>query len=68
VHNPKQSLQRISTDDGMMIDFNPERENADSSIRFNFESFSNRSDWHHAKQDLQRISTDDGIMIDFNPE
>jgi hypothetical protein len=63
-------VKRISTDDGIKIDFNPEKENADSSIRINFESFSNltdSSDLHELKHDLQRISTDDGIAIDFNP-
>jgi hypothetical protein len=51
--------------------FNPEPENAQSSIRLNFESFSNvidSNDLHSSKQSLQRTSTDAGIMIDFKPE
>jgi hypothetical protein len=63
-------VQRISTDDGITIDFNPEYRNAHSSIRITFDSFSNiidSSDLHDRKDDLQRISTDRGIRIDFNP-
>jgi hypothetical protein len=71
LHLAKHDLQRISTDDGMIIDFNPEYANADSSIRINFESFSNNidsSDLHESKQDLPTISTDDGMIINFNPD
>jgi hypothetical protein len=64
-------LQRISTDKGIVIDFNPDPGNADSSIRCNLEPFSNMIDSsksHQIKHDLQTISTEDGIMIDFSPE
>jgi hypothetical protein len=30
LHDPKHDLQRMSTDDGISIDFNPDFENADS--------------------------------------
>jgi hypothetical protein len=71
LHSPKHDLQRISTDDGMIIDFNPECENADFSIRTNFDPFSNTIDssrMQNPKHDLQRISIDDGRISDFNPE
>jgi hypothetical protein len=71
LHHSKHDVQITSTDDGIIIDFNPETENADFSIRINFESFSNvtdSSDLHHSKHDLQITSTDAGITIDFNPE
>jgi hypothetical protein len=64
-------LQRISTDDGITIDFKREYENTCSSIRINFESGSNKtdlSDLQYLKHDLQRISTDDGITIVFKPD
>jgi hypothetical protein len=54
----------------MIIDFNPDIQNADSSIRCNLDPFSNiidSSDFELAKQDVQTISTDDGMAIDFNP-
>jgi hypothetical protein len=65
LHDSKHDLPRISTDDGITIDVNPEPENADASIRFNLEPFSNRidsSDLHPRKHDLQKISIDDGII------
>jgi hypothetical protein len=60
----KHELQRISTDDGITIDFNPDERNADSSIRINLDPFSNTidsSDLHKSKHDLQRISIEHGI-------
>jgi hypothetical protein len=37
-------MSKISIDDGMIIDFSPEFEKADSSIRTNFDSFVNNID------------------------
>jgi hypothetical protein len=64
-------VQRISTDDGMTIDFNRDLKNADFSILCNLEPFSNitnSSELQSAKYHLQRILTDGGITIDFNPD
>jgi hypothetical protein len=54
-----------------MIDFKPDQENSDSSIRSNFDSFLNHidsSDLHTLKHESQTISTDDGMIIDFKPD
>jgi hypothetical protein len=71
LQNAKHNLQRISTDDGITIDFNPEWSNDDSSSRFNREhdSIKNDSiDMQYPKQERQITFTDDGIVILFNPE
>jgi hypothetical protein len=44
LHHLKHDLQIISTEDGIMIDFRPEEQNAYSSIRCNLEPFSNITD------------------------
>jgi hypothetical protein len=70
LQDSKHDRPRISTDDGITINFSPDEWNDDSSIRINFESFPNvtdSSELQYSKHDLQRISTDDGIKIDFNP-
>jgi hypothetical protein len=64
-------LHKCSTDDGIIIDFNPEDENAYSSIRCNFDPVSNEideSELHFEKHDLDKYSTDDRIIIVSNPE
>jgi hypothetical protein len=59
-------LHKCLTDDGIIIDFNPEEENAYSSICCNFDPASNEideSELHFEKHDLHKCSTDDGMRI-----
>jgi hypothetical protein len=62
---------RKSINDGITIDFNPQCENADFSIRSNREQLSNStdaSDRQQEKLDSLKTITDDEITIDFNPQ
>jgi hypothetical protein len=70
LQSAKHDFPRISIDDGRITNFNPDPENAFSSIICNLDSDSNvidSSDLQHEKHDLSKISIFDGILIDFNP-
>jgi hypothetical protein len=56
---------------GITIVVNPEKENADSSIRCKFDPDSNEigeNERQSEKHDLHKCETDDGIIIVVNPE
>jgi hypothetical protein len=59
LHDEKQDLQRILTEEGIQIDLSDEQdENADCPIRLNVQADSHlnvESDLHEEKHDLQRI-------------
>jgi hypothetical protein len=63
-------LPSDSTDDGITISVSPLTQNANSSIRTNFDSDSNvtdESDLQHQKQYSPSDSTDDGITRSVSP-
>jgi hypothetical protein len=62
----KHDEQRISTCRGIVIDLRAESLNADDSMRFNRESFSNESEGQNEKHDEQRISILKGIVISWS--
>jgi hypothetical protein len=72
VQPAKQYLQRNTTENGIVIDFNDEQfQNADSEIDWSLESDSNVTfeiDVQNERQDLPRISRERGFEIDFNDE
>jgi hypothetical protein len=66
----KQDAQITSTELGILIEGNPQREKASSLIRDNLECTSNVTDSscpQEKKQDRQITSTEPGIMTEGNP-
>jgi hypothetical protein len=71
LHSEKHSQQRISTEFGISICVKPDLENANDSIRCNFDCDLNvivNNDLHSEKHPQQRISTEFGISICVKPE
>jgi hypothetical protein len=67
----KHDLQRILSDDGIVIACTLERWNANSSIRSKCEPGANKTDEsepQNEKHDFEMTSTDEGIVIVDNPE
>jgi hypothetical protein len=63
-------LHKISTDDGITIDFNPLSENAESSMHCNLTSASNATDsteFASGTDDWHTTLSVDRITMDFNP-